>query len=181
MKQDSIEGWDSLHPRQRRLYEILVERSADESLTLEEMREELKTKFLNTVVHHLRQLERKGYVRKNGVTGRIETLVRPMRDVVYLPLYGMAGCGPGFIAEDNVVEHIPFPARQLRVSPDTFLVKARGDSMEPMIHDGDLVLVEPGHVISNGRVALVLHQDEAKLKQFFVDDLKIFLQSLNTI
>lgn len=181
MRKNKVDGWDSLHSTQQRLYELLVERKADESLTLQKMREELGANSLNTAVHHLKQLERKGYIRRDSMTGRFETLARPIRDIIYLNLYGMAGCGPnGFLVEENVVDRIPFPAKQLRVNPESFLVRARNNSMEPMIYDGDLVVVEPKRVISNGDVALVVHQEEAKLKRFFKDGSQIILQSLNS-
>jgi repressor LexA len=174
-----LEGWDSLHPTQQKLYELLAENeAADEPLTLQKMGEELGVGSLNTVVHHLKQLERKGYIRRD-TAGRIETLARPLRDIVYLNLYGLAGCGPdGFINEDRVEERIPFPAKQLRISPNAFLVRAKNDSMEPMIHSDDLVVIEPGEVL-NGDVALVVQKDEAKLKRYFRLGEEVILQSLN--
>ncbi len=181
MYSNEIHGWDSLHPKQQKLYELLVKLRHDELITLDDMREALGANSLNTAVHHLKQMERKGYIRKNTLTGRIETLAQPLQDIVYLNLYGSAGCGPsGFFAEENVQERIPFPAKQLRVNPNAFLVRARNDSMEPMIHDHDLVVIEPRPVASNGDVTLVVHQDEAKLKQFFREGSQIVLQSLNS-
>lgn len=175
----NIPGWDSLHPTQQQLYEILDHASDQESLTLESMRSMLGVNFLNTVVHHLGQLEKKGYIRKNE-NGGFDLLSSPMRDIIYLNLYGMAGCGPkGFFNEGNVVEKIPFPAKRLRISPDSFLVEAKNDSMEPMIHDGDFVLVDRSPV-ANGDIAVVVQKGEAKIKKVFRNKEQIVLQSLNS-
>lgn len=173
-----IEGWDSLHPKQQQLYELLLK--GDDDLTLDVMREELGASSLNTAVYHLKQLEKKGYIRRNGDFGRVEVLSKPLRDIIYLNLYGMAACGPdGFINDDNVVERIPFPAKKLRISTDSFLVEARGDSMEPLIHNKDLVLVDRSPVDS-GDTAVVVYNGGAVLKKIYKDQGRIVLQSLNT-
>lgn len=178
MPKKNIEGWDSLHPKQQKLYEMLLH--PQEDATLETMREELDVQSLNTVVHHLKQLEKKGYIRKNGDFGRIEALPAPVRDIVYLSLYGMARCGQnGFFNDGNVIDRIPFPAKQLRINPDSFLVEARGDSMKPMIHDKDLVLVDKVPV-ENGDTAVVVHEGGALIKKVFSEKKRFVLQSLNS-
>lgn len=181
MPKRQIHGWDALHEKQQQLYELLLGRKDSETLTLDDMREHLEVSSLNTIVHHLKQLERKGYIRRNSDNGPIEVLSAPIRDIVYLNLYGTVGCGPtGFFNDDNVVDRIPFPAKQLRVNPDSFLVEARGDSMEPMIHDRDLVLVDKSPV-SSGDIAVVVHKEGAKLKKLFKEKGQVILQSLNPL
>ena len=180
MVKKKIEGWDGLHEKQHQLYEFLLAAKGDNALTLDNMRQNLEVSSLNTVVHHLKQLEKKGYIRRQGDYGPIEVLPAPIRDIVYLTLYGTVGCSPeGFFNDDNVVDRIPFPARQLRVNSDTFLVEARGDSMEPLIRDQDLVLVDRNPV-SSGDIAVVVHRESAKLKKLYKEKGQIILQSLNT-
>lgn len=173
-----IQGWTSLHPKQQQIYELLLE--GDDDLTLNVMRNKLGVNSLNTVVHHLKQLEKKGYIRRYGDSGQIEVLPAPIRDIVYLNLYGMVRCGSnGFFNDDNVVDRIPFPAKKLRVSADSFLVEARGDSMEPLIYNKDLVLVDKSPV-DNGDTAVVVYEGGAVLKKIYKDHDRIILQSLNT-
>ncbi len=177
MANKNIKGWDSLHPKQQQLYELLLKNS--EGLTLESMREDLDVSAINTVVYHLKQLEKKGYIRRQGTNGRIEVLSAPVQDIVYLNLYGMVGCGPdGFFNGDNVVDRIPFPAKRMRVNAGSFLVEARGNSMEPMIHDKDLVLVDESPV-NSGDVAVVVYGNGAVLKKIYKEKNNIILQSLN--
>lgn len=177
MPKKPIEGWDSLHPKQQKLYELLLE--GNENLTLDAMRDELDVNSINTVVHHLKQLEKKGYIRRDGDYGQMKVLPAPVRDIVYLNLYGMVSCGPnGFFNDENVMDRIPFPAKRLRVNPNSFLVEARGDSMEPMIHNKDLVLVDQVPV-DDGDTAVVVYKDGAVLKRVFREKGRVVLQSLN--
>ena len=160
---------------------LLQYKDESASLTLDAMREELDVSSINTVVHHIKQLEKKGYIRRKGEYGEIEVLPAPVRDIVYLNLYGTVGCAPtGFFNDGNVIERIPFPVKQLRVNADSFLVEARGDSMEPLIHENDLVLVNKTNVIANGDTAVVVHDGEAKLKKFYKEGSQVILQSLNS-
>ena len=180
MTKKNIQGWDSLHPNQQQLYELLLAKKGSETLTLDDMREELGVSAINTVVHHLKQLEKKGYIRRSGDYGHAEVLPAPIRDIVYLNLYGTVGCSPtGFFNDDNIIDRIPFAAKQLRVNADSFLVEARGDSMEPLIHDRDLVLVDRSPAVS-GDTAVVVHKDEALLKKIYKEKGHVILQSLNS-
>lgn len=176
-----LEGWDSLHPSQQTLYELILEANPEEPVTLDDMREALGVNSLNTVVHHLKQLEKKGYIRRNGDYGSIEALPAPVRDIVYLNLYATVGCSPeGFFNDDNVKERVPFPAKKMRVNADSFLVEARGDSMEPLVHDQDLVLVDQTDSVSNSDTAVVVLSDGgAILKKFYQYSDRVVLQSLN--
>lgn len=183
MDTDNIGGWDSLHPHQQTLYELLLDSNdPEEALTLEEMRGVLGVSSLNTVVHHLKQLEKKGYIRRNGDYGSIEVLPAPVRDIVYLNLYATVGCSPqGFFNDDNVKERVPFPAKKMRVNADSFLVEARGDSMEPLVHDQDLVLVDRTDAVSSHDTAVVVLNDGgAVLKKYYADSGQVILQSLNS-
>ena len=179
---DDSELWDSLHEKQQILYELLQEADLEDPLTLEDMRKVLNVSSLNTVVHHLKQLEKKGYIRRNGDYGAIEVLPAPVRDIIYLNLYAMVGCSPsGFFNDDNVKERVPFPAKKMRVNRDSFLVEARGDSMEPLVHDQDLVLVDRTDAVSDHDTAVVvLNEGGAVLKKYYHEDGKVVLQSLNS-
>ena len=178
VSRQNIQGWDSLHPKQQRLYELLLD--GDQGLTLDAMRDDLGVNSINTVVHHLKQLEKKGYIRRYGDNGRIEVLPAPVRDIVYLNLYGTVRCGPnGVFTDANVIDRIPFPAKRVQVNADSFLVEAQGDSMEPMIQNKDLVLVDRTPV-GNGNIAVVLYQNGAVLKKLIKERGRVILQSLNS-
>jgi SOS-response transcriptional repressor LexA len=175
----NIQGWDSLHPNQQKLYEFLAKKDVSETVTLAEMAEALEASSLTTAVYHLRQLEKKGYIRRKGESGEYEILPSPARDIVYLNLYGTAACNPeGFFNEGNIVDRIPFPAKHMHIDEDSFLIEAKGKSMEPIIHNKDFVVVKEGP-IENGQIALLVDHTGAKIKKVFKGTDQVILQSLN--
>ena len=174
-------GLGQLNPTQQKLYQLLAKENQNFSLSLREIAELIGVNSHNTVEHHLQQLEKKGYIFRNKESGRIEALKDPARDILYLNLYGTAQCGPeGFFAEDNIIERMPLPAKQLHIKPNSFLVRAENDSMEPMIYSGDLVVVEKVAEPANGSVVVVTQNDGAKIKKLFVENGTMVLQSLNS-
>jgi len=168
-----------LHKTQERLYEVLVNPEHD-SLSLRDIASLIGIKSPNTVSHHLKQLEKKGYIFRDKSTGRVKILKNPVKDLIFLNLYGLARCGPaGFFAEDTVKDRIPLPAKTFRLTAESFLVEASGDSMYPVIEEGDLVLAERGVTPKNGDMIVVVHNDTAKIKKFFQEKGRVILQSIN--
>lgn len=174
--------FEKLTSVQEKIYKVLVE-TRDEALSLRDIGAEVEIKSPNTVSHHLKQLEKKGYISKDTVTGKIGIIKDPAKDIIYLNLYGGAAeCGAmGFFAEDNVVERIPIPSREFKVGGNSFLIKAAGDSMEPHIFEGDLVVAERSDGdYKDGDILIVVHGDYAKIKRVFFQKEKILLVSLNS-
>jgi repressor LexA len=136
------------------------------------------------IAHHLSKLEETGYIRRTNPEKRIyEVLKKPVDDIVYIKLYNVtAQCGPdGILGEDNIKEEIPLHSKTFGISNpnDYFLIKARGDSMEPMIHSGDLVLVRTQATIDNGQIGVIVHNEEPKIKQLSRSKNGYILTSLN--
>lgn len=178
-----LPGFSTLHPTQERLLDLLAKENNNESLSLREMASRIGVNSPNTVEHHLLQLEKKGYIFRDKDTGKIEAMKNPAADIMYLNLYGCAKCGPeGLITEDNIVERIPLPVKRLRIKPNSFLVKAEGDSMEPMIYSGDIVVAEKTNQAVSGSVMIVVHEDAPKIKKLFIDSQNqtMILQSINS-
>lgn len=171
-------GFDKLHPTQERLLQALLEVEGARP-SLRDLGRQIGIASPNTIAHHLRQLERKGYLIPRE-DGQFEVVREPVRDVVYLPLYGNAACGPEeFFADDNLEDRVPLPARTLPITPECFLVRARGNSMEPKIHDRDLLLVQPQQAADNGQVVVVALEDGVYAKQLARGHHELFLHSFN--
>ena len=69
----------------------------------------------------------------------------------------------------------------VRCSKDTFVLRVRGESMEPKFHDGDLIFVDPQVSPDSGKYVVVRIEDshEAMFKQLIVEGDHQYLKALN--
>jgi repressor LexA len=175
-----------LHRHQEALLHLLEKRNGDlEDLSLRDIGEEIGVEDRPQVIaHHLHQLENKGYIRRAVPNKRIfEVLQEPAKGVMYIDLYRTtAQCGPnGLLGDDMVVDQIPVSSKTFGITDPSeyFFIKARGDSMEPTIHEEDLVLVRKQDDIDNGQMAVVVHNGMPKIKRIMKFNGKYFLTSAN--
>lgn len=96
---------------------------------------------------------------------------------------GLAAAGTP-IFDDNSNEFVPVPPKY--IDPKRFLIiKAKGDSMEPDIHDGDYVIANLlEHQPLQGEFALVSiegagDEDEYAIKKFYRYGNEVELHSIN--
>lgn len=61
----------------------------------------------------------------------------------FLPLLGIVPGGPLMHVSNTDVVPYPVPEELVRSYPNAFVVKVSGDSMSPVIQDGDVVVVDP--------------------------------------
>lgn len=81
-----------LDPQQKKLFELLKsDRHITETLTLKEIGERIGVDYAQGVLNKLRQLENKGYIRKDE-QGIYKVLKDPVEDIFYFPLIGFAQC-----------------------------------------------------------------------------------------
>ena len=79
----------ALHPKQIKLLEILKNNISD-PLTMEELADRLDVCGKSVVFHHIKQLEKKGYLKRNPANPRDYIILKdPERNVIYLKMYGM--------------------------------------------------------------------------------------------
>lgn len=172
-----------LHPFQQKLLDLLTKNS-DELLTVREIQDALDASSTSVVAHHLTQLEKKGYLKRNPYNPRDFQILKnaPEKQVAYLNLYGLAHCSPnGTILDDNPIERIPIPTRLLSFSSaEGFLVKAKGDSMTPKINDGDIIIARQVNDVDSGRVIVCINDGEALIKKVQKEKQGNILISLNT-
>ena len=174
---------NNLHTVQKDLLKILTE-NGDEPLTIRELQGELGVSSTSVVAHHLLQLEKKGYLKRNPFNPRDYQILKdgPEKQVSYLNLYGLAHCGPsGSVLDGNPIERIPVSTRMLTfAADDAFMVKAKGNSMEPKIHSGDLVIVRRVQDADNGSIVVCRNDGEVLIKKIRKEEEgKIILISLN--
>lgn len=88
----------------------------------------------------------------------------PLPELERVPLVGRIACGQPITAEENLEGYVSIPAAWHA----TFTLTCAGDSMEPSIHDGDLVAIRKDIQVENGQIAAVRIGDEATLKHVYL-------------
>lgn len=79
---------------------------------------------------------------------------------------------------DDAEDLLPCP---IRCSKDTFVLRVRGESMEPKFSDGDLIFVDPQAATGNGKFVVVrlVDTNEAVFKQLILEGGRQYLKALN--
>ena len=148
--------------------------------------------YPRAVFDHLKALEKKGYLRRQGSMSRgLEVLVfqrsepygehskregkLPIRDI---PILGRVAAGKPTLAVEHVEGTIPLPTEWVK-GKEVFLLKVKGDSMAPYILPDDYVVVRSQPSAENGDVVVTLVGDEATVKRFFKKGRKVELKPDN--
>ena len=172
----------SLHPVQQKLLKLLAD-NINDPLSVRGLQSELDVSSPSVVTHHLGQLEKKGYLKRNPYNPKDYQVLSksPESKIAYLNLYGLAVCGPkGSILEGDPIDRIPILSRLLSFpAADAFVVKAKGESMEPKIHEGDYVISRKVNRIENGKIYVCVNDGEVLIKQVRIDGKNKILQSFN--
>lgn len=92
--------------------------------------------------------------------------VNPINRLTKIPLLGTIACGDPILADENIAGYLSEPTDFLP-SGNLFYLRAKGQSMEPTIKDGSLVLIRQQPDVEDGEIAAVLFvdDDEATLKR----------------
>ena len=138
---------------------------------------------------HLKELETKGFIRKQNSKFRtIELLVdnefeekKEKEDVVSVPLLGKISCGNPIEAIENPDEFFTLPASLIPARESIFTLKCSGDSMINVgIYDNDIVIIQKQSTAKNGDiVAAMTEENEVTLKTFYKEKDHIRLQPEN--
>lgn len=99
----------------------------------------------------------------------------PLPEMESVPLVGRIACGQPITAEENLEGYVSIPTAWRA----TFTLQCRGDSMEPTIHDGDIVAIRKDVQVENGQIAAVRIGDEATLKHLYLHEDYIELRPEN--
>jgi repressor LexA len=171
-----------LHPTQEKLLRLLI-RYIDEPLTIRRLQDELGVSSTSVVAHHIEQLEKKGYLKRNpGNPQDYQILSEPERPVAYLNLYGLAQCGPnGSILDGNPIDRIAISTKLLSFpAAAAFMVRARGDSMEPAIQEDDYVIARKTSEERDSQAVVCVNDGQALIKILRIHGGIRILQSLNS-
>ena len=141
-----------LHPIQLKLLRI-SEQLNTRGMSLREMGRMVDETHPQKISHHLSQLEKKGLIRIDKRTGKIERIGSPKEQKLIrflsIPILGVANCGEARSFADNHIEgYLKISKTLLKKSDNVFAVRASGSSMNRSsiagknIDDGDLVIID---------------------------------------
>lgn len=92
-------------------------------------------------------------------------------DYAYIPLViARAGAGSSLITDDGIEGYYAFRrdflAQQVIFPKSSILIRVQGNSMEPTLHDGDIILVDKQEpvIVMDGKIYLVTYGDECLVK-----------------
>lgn len=135
----------------------------EQSPTLEELKDFLQVRSINTVVQYLKILEQKGYIirrkhSKRNIELRNEN-TKYSNSIISIPVMASVGCDDlSVFVNEQHDEFIEVDSKILGDRKNVVAVRAIGDSMnDANINDGDYVLIESTeHANTGDRVAVII-------------------------
>lgn len=193
---------ENLKDRERKILAYMKEEISKKGYppTVREICSALKIKSTSTVHKDIENLVKQGYIVKDpskpralmmlgkekeqkAVSNNISYTNAERTDVVDIPVIGRVAAGTPILAEENVEDTFPVPARFMGRGTN-FMLTVRGDSMiEVGIFDGDYILVEQTNTANNGEIVVAMidgFESEATVKTFYREADHIRLQPENS-
>ena len=90
--------------------------------------------------------------------------VDDMLNLRRVPIYETVSAGLGATADDQPTEYIPLCFDSAYEADNTICIRVKGDSMAPVVNNGDIVHVLKQDVVERGMMAVVLVDDEGFVK-----------------
>jgi repressor LexA len=182
-----------LTARQRRILEFIrnwVERYGYPP-SVREIGEAVGLVSPSSVAYQLKELERKGFLRRDPNRPRAVD-VRPPSDLIddetaraqrptpaYVPMLGRIAAGGPILAEQAVEDVFPLP-RELVGEGEVFMLQVKGDSMlDAAICDGDWVVVRQQPTANSGEIVAAMLDGEATVKTYRRRDGHVWLMPQN--
>ncbi len=181
-----------LTERQRQILDFITKRIQDQGYppTIREIGEEMGIKSTNGVNDHLKALERKGYLKREGLKSRalrpvhmpeaepqtprftgnvLEALVPQNDSVITVPVLGRVAAGSPILADENVESTVQVDSFFLGGARGSkvFALRVSGDSMMDIgILDGDYIFVKKQLEARKNDIVVAMIDGEATVKRY---------------
>ena len=191
---------DRLKDRERKILNYMKEEIRDKGYppTVREICAAVGIKSTSTAHKDIESLVRQGFLKKDPSKPRALMVVDPdgekkqssesnlssfdRDDITDVPVVGRVAAGTPILAEQNIEDTFPVPARFVNGGTN-YMLRVRGESMiEAGIMDGDLILVQQQDTASNGEIVVAMidgFESEATVKTFYNEGTHIRLQPEN--
>ncbi len=164
---------------QREIYDFIKSKieSRGYGPTVREIGQAFEIRSPNGVMCHLKALEKKGLIVREGFSARAIQLVGHRPPSAGLPLLGAVAAGSPVEAVANE-ERLDFD--ELFAGPEHFALQVRGQSMiEDHIDDGDYVVIRRQETARDGERVVARIDNEVTLKRYFRDKGQVRLEPAN--
>ena len=170
----------SINETQRKIYEFLVQRSADGiPPSVREIGAAVGLRSTSSVQSNLDALEEAGYIQRDPLLKRSIRIMGQAENVTQVPILGTVTAGAPILAVEEIEGYFPFTGNVSRDKP-LFGLHIRGESMiNAGILNGDLVIVEKTPFARNGEIVIAMIEDEATCKTFYKENGHYRLQPEN--
>lgn len=98
---------------------------------------------------------------------------------VRIPVLGDVAAGVPILAQQDIIGYEDIPADMAKTG-EYFGLKIKGDSMEPKIHDNDIVIVKSMSNAENNDIVIAMINDEATCKRLHKYSNSIVLTAINS-
>lgn len=184
---------EDLSARQQRILEFLRDwvDSHGYPPSVREIGEAVGLVSPSSVAYQLKELEKKGYLRRDPNRPRAVDVRRPndLADAetveagrptpAFVPVLGRIAAGGPILAEQSIEDVFPLP-RELVGEGTVFLLRVKGDSMiDAAICDGDWVVVRQQPDADNGDIVAAMIETEATVKTYRRRDGHLWLMPQN--
>lgn len=172
--------FSQLTERQREIYQFIRDKihARGYGPTVREIGLGFDIKSPNGVMCHLKALEKKGLIKREGGHARAIQLADHRPPSQGLPLLGRVAAGSPTLAVEEE-ERIQFD--EVFDGPDQFVLQVNGNSMiEDHIEDGDYVIIRRQENARNGERVVAMIDNEVTLKRFYREADHIRLEPANS-
>ena len=142
----------------------------------------------SVVQHHLKVLQREGFIRRDPEISRGIWAVGTKSGTVDVPVLGTIAAGVPIPVpteetwETPVLDRIEVPRELTQGKERVYALRVKGYSMlEALVDDGDVIILEPVATVENGQMvaAWLKKESETTLKKFYLENGKVRLQPAN--
>lgn len=157
----------SLTTKQQKIYDYICQRIEDVGYppTIRDIGKEFGIKSPNGVMCHLKALEKKSFISREGMAARAIRPIHRGQNKAGLAFRGLVAAGSPIAAE---AQDERIDLHDLFRGPNTFVLQVRGKSMiENHIEDGDYVVIRQQETAQNGERVVAVVDGEYTLKRFY--------------
>lgn len=178
-----------LTDRQRQILDFISERIEEQGYppTIREIGEHMGIRSTNGVNDHLKALERKGYLKREGLKSRalrpvhmapkvrsnvVSALMPHGDDMIDVQVVGRVAAGSPITADENIETTVRIDSFFLGARPNekVFALRVSGESMiNAGILDGDYIFVRKQLEARSGQIVVAMIDGEATVKRYEPD------------